>query len=234
MIGQVNSGQCFKYKGSKSSCTLDGRQYEFFEVEYESGSGWIAGTLLKTGSSSECETPSEDCPRIVSRADWGARKPRKVERLKLPVPKVFIHHTVTASCHDQKACEKQVKTIQNGHMDGKETKWPDIGYNFLVGEDGNAYEGRGWDTVGSQAKHYNNVSIGISVIGNFTKSAPNTAALNVVKELIACGVSKGKVSKSYQLHGHRDGKCTECPGDKLYKIIKEWPNYNGDIRKFCP
>lgn len=38
VIGQVNSGQCFKYKGTKSSCTLDGKQHEFFELEYESGS----------------------------------------------------------------------------------------------------------------------------------------------------------------------------------------------------
>jgi peptidoglycan recognition protein len=29
--------------------------------------------------------------------------------------------------------------------------WSDIGYNFIVGEDGNVYEGRGWTKVGAHA-----------------------------------------------------------------------------------
>jgi hypothetical protein len=33
--------------------------------------------------------------------------------------------------------------------------WGDIGYNFLVGEDGNVYEGRGWTQVGAQTLNYN-------------------------------------------------------------------------------
>lgn len=40
--------------------------------------------------------------------------------------------------------------------------WADIGYNFLVGEDGNVYEGRGWTQVGAQTLNYNSKSIGIN------------------------------------------------------------------------
>jgi N-acetylmuramoyl-L-alanine amidase len=47
-------------------------------------------------------------------------------------------------------------------------KWNDIGYNFLVGEDGNVYEGHGWDSVGAHALSYNPKSIGICFIGDFT------------------------------------------------------------------
>jgi N-acetylmuramoyl-L-alanine amidase len=46
--------------------------------------------------------------------------------------------------------------------------WIDIGYNFLVGEDGNIYEGRGWNNVGAHATNWNSKSIGICVIGDFT------------------------------------------------------------------
>ena len=46
--------------------------------------------------------------------------------------------------------------------------WSDIGYNFLVGEDGNVYEGRGWSKRGAHAPTYNAESIGICVIGDFT------------------------------------------------------------------
>ena len=38
--------------------------------------------------------------------------------------------------------------------------WSDIGYNFVVGEDGNVYEGRGWNSVGAHTYGYNNRSIG--------------------------------------------------------------------------
>lgn len=45
--------------------------------------------------------------------------------------------------------------------------WEDIGYTFLVGEDGNIYEGRGWGKHGAHSIPYNSKSIGICMIGNF-------------------------------------------------------------------
>ena len=32
--------------------------------------------------------------------------------------------------------------------------WSDIGYSFLIGDDGNAYEGRGWEWIGSHTCCY--------------------------------------------------------------------------------
>ena len=68
--------------------------------------------------------------------------------------------------------------------------WDDIGYNYLVGEDGNAYEGRGWDHQGAQVRKYNSVSLGFSVIGNYNSRLPSSSALAVVKQLIACALQK--------------------------------------------
>jgi len=70
------------------------------------------------------------------------------------------------------------------------TGWWDIGYNFLIGEDGKVYDGRGWNTVGAHVYGYNSRSIGIALIGNFDSRIPNSAALNACKKLIGCGVSK--------------------------------------------
>ena len=39
--------------------------------------------------------------------------------------------------------------------------------SFLVGEDGNGYEGRGWDKVGAHTPGFNDRGIAISVIGSF-------------------------------------------------------------------
>lgn len=37
----------------------------------------------------------------------------------------------------------------------------------MIGEDGNVYEGRGWNMVGGYMFYWNIVSLGIVVMGNF-------------------------------------------------------------------
>ena len=49
---------------------------------------------------------------------------------------------------DIESCSAEVKKIQDFHM-GPQRNWWDIGYNFLIGEDGNIYEGRGFDAQGA-------------------------------------------------------------------------------------
>jgi len=171
------------------------------------------------------------CPPIVTRAQWGARAPKSTSRITRPVPKMFIHHTETPRCTTTDRCKSIVKSIQNYHMDTQ--KWDDIGYNFLVGEDGNVYEGRGWNNVGAHARGWNPTSYGIALLGDFSRVLPNAAALNAVKQLISCG-QPGNISGSYTLHGHRDGVCTTCPGDTLYNHIKSWPKFRGPVTpRYC-
>lgn len=69
--------------------------------------------------------------------------------------------------------------------------------------------------------------IGICIIGNFMTKLPNAKTLQVVKDLIGCGISKGHIKSAYKLQGHRDGTATACPGDTLYTLIKTWTNYGG-------
>ncbi|XP_078592912.1 peptidoglycan-recognition protein SC2-like isoform X1 [Branchiostoma floridae x Branchiostoma japonicum] len=168
---------------------------------------------------------SGSCPRIVTRAEWGARYSSWVQYISRPVPKVVIHHSTGGTCSDQTACSAKVRGFQNYHMDSN--GWGDIGYNFLVGNDGNVYEGRGWDQVGAHAYGQNSVSIGICFIGEFTNQKPNSAAITAAKSLISCGISLGKISSSYSLYGHRDVGSTACPGNKLYDDIKNWGRYVG-------
>jgi N-acetylmuramoyl-L-alanine amidase len=226
--GQLSSGQCQRYAGAKQRCSLSGTSYEFFKLQ---NGKWSAGIYLRAGSASECgsptPTPAGGCPRIVSRGEWGARAATSYITISRPIPRVFIHHTESAGCTSQSSCSAAVKSIQNYHIDSK--GWADIGYNFLVGEDGNVYEGRGWDRVGAHALRYNPTGLGISMIGSFDSRLPNSAALNAVQRLISCGVSLGKISGSYALHGHRDGVCTDCPGDALYNRIRSWPRFAGQL-----
>lgn len=136
---------------------------------------------------------------IISRSQWGARNPKHVTAMHVPVHEFFIHHTESPSCSSQSECSARVRGIQNYHMDSR--GWSDIGYSFLVGEDGNVYEGRGWTHVGAHTAGYNSKAFAASMIGSYMSHLPNSKALAAVKNLIACGVHLGKISANYRLYG---------------------------------
>jgi N-acetylmuramoyl-L-alanine amidase len=163
------------------------------------------------------------CPTIVTRGEWGARAPRSRTNMANPVPLAVVHHGASAACTDRAACIRMMQQYQNLHMDTN--GWADIGYNFVVGEDGNVYEGRGWTTVGAHCPAYNSASIGICVIGDFTNRNPNAAAQTAVQRLIQCGVQRGSLPTAYGLRGHRDGCSTACPGNTFYNLLRTWPRF---------
>ncbi|KAI0219703.1 Peptidoglycan-recognition protein SC2 [Lamellibrachia satsuma] len=161
---------------------------------------------------------------VFSRSEWEARQPRPgVESMKNTPLTVIMHHSATRGCTDRSSCSALVRSFQRYHMDTH--GWLDIGYNFLVGEDGNIYEGRGWDKVGAHARGHNSDSIGICVIGNFEERQPARTAQDAAQRVIDLGVSLGKISPSYTLRGHRDVGSTLCPGQYLYDIIRRWAHY---------
>ncbi|XP_072043719.1 peptidoglycan-recognition protein SC2-like [Amphiura filiformis] len=170
------------------------------------------------GQANPCEQVN-----IISRAEWEAREPKDIEILPGPVMYSFIHHTAMEQCFTQSDCSEMVRSIQNYHMDSN--GWSDIGYSFLIGEDGNVYEGRGWDRVGAHTKGYNDVGLAFSIMGDFTKILPKQNALDLAQNMIACGLHLGKIESDYTLRGHRDMGSTACPGDDLYAEIKTWPHY---------
>ena len=54
----------------------------------------------------------------------------------------------------------------------------------------------------------------------------NVYFVSAVKNLMKCGIQKGKLSTNFRLLGHRDVGQTECPGEALYKEIQKWPHYH--------
>ena len=164
----------------------------------------------------------------VTRSEWGARPPKEppTPMPHISVLHVFIHHTLSPDqCHSQSAFVAALRSIQNFHMDDR--KWNDIGYNFLMGGDLPIYEGRGWYAIGAHTRGMNDRSVALSLIGNYETVSPPKAMLDLAQKWIACTVEKGVVAPDYQLHGHRDQNCTECPGQRLYDIIKGWSHFKG-------
>ncbi|GAB6032760.1 peptidoglycan recognition protein 1 [Chamberlinius hualienensis] len=170
---------------------------------------------------------------IIKRNDWGAPATSGANSLTTPVRYVFIHHTDGKTCSSTSSCSSIVKGIYNDHI--KNRKFDDIGYSFLIGGDGKVYEGRGWGKEGAHTYGWNKEGYGISFIGKYKDSVPPTVMQEAAKNLVLCGISKNEIQTDYGLYGHRDGTCTECPGDAFYNSLNKWNNWHkhGTIKKHC-
>ncbi|KAJ8980541.1 hypothetical protein NQ317_001047 [Molorchus minor] len=143
--------------------------------------------------------------RLVSRLQWLAQPPiEQPDPLKTPVALVIVQHTATEPCYSLAQC-----IFHSNH-------WWDIGYNFLVGGDGAAYEGRGWTQEGSHTFGYNNKSIGVGFIGTFTAQKPPLAQIVAFNKLIEKGVELNYIQKDYKILAARQLYGTESPGTAFF------------------
>ncbi|XP_055528860.1 peptidoglycan-recognition protein LC-like isoform X6 [Wyeomyia smithii] len=165
--------------------------------------------------------------RIVTRNEWLAQPPREdLEKLQLPVHKVIIAHTATEGCTTQSSCVHQVRSIQNLHND---IDLGDIGYNFLIGDDGNVYEGRGWLYRGAFLVGQNSKSEGIAFIGNYQQMHPTATQMELLDSLLLNGTRSGVLTDDFKLYGARQWQATISPGDNLYEQLKKHPRWSDDL-----
>lgn len=168
-------------------------------------------------------------PTIHSRAEWGADEslvtsPPEYAQAHL----VFVHHTAGVNDYQPGDVPSILRGILAFHVLGR--GWNDIGYNALVDKFGTIWEGRagGLDqaVIGAHTLGHNQWSFGVSVLGDYTATAPTTATLDALARYIAWKFSLhgdpvyGQVYANdgwfNRISGHRDGQQTTCPGQLLY------------------
>ncbi|MGQ0635101.1 MAG: peptidoglycan recognition protein family protein [Planctomycetaceae bacterium] len=132
---------------------------------------------------------------------------------------IVIHHTATNS--------GSVESIHESHLKNKDKNgnpWLGIGYHFVIGNGAGMPDGAieptfRWRTqiqgahAGSQDKAYNELGIGVCLVGDFEKSPPTPAQRRAVKLLVQSLKSDYHIS-SANVVGHKDirASATECPG----------------------
>jgi hypothetical protein len=145
-------------------------------------------------------------PAVISRAGWGADESLRFDSTGkeiwppafYPVQKVIVHHTATQNDDPNPAAT--IRSIYYYHAVTQ--GWGDIGYNFLIDEAGNVYEGRysrqyapgesptGEDVNGNgvtaaHAQGYNSGTVGIALLGTLTNQDATPAARSALEHLIA-------------------------------------------------
>ncbi|MFB7516481.1 N-acetylmuramoyl-L-alanine amidase [Streptomyces sp. NPDC056144] len=183
-------------------------------------------------------------PKIITRKGWGADEKLREKGFVYTktIKAAFVHHSATGNNYTCRQAPSVLRGIYRYHV--KSSGWRDIGYNFAVDKCGNIYEGRAGGVakpvLGAHTLGFNTNSMGIAVLGTYSKSAPPAAAVTAVAKLTAWklglhGVNpkgtttlvsgggnlykKGKSVKFRTIAGHRDGFATECPGARLYNKL---------------
>nr|XP_016925925.1 peptidoglycan-recognition protein SD [Drosophila suzukii] len=165
---------------------------------------------------------------IVMRAEWNARPPSgPMDSMETPLPRAVIAHTAGGGCAGDVACSQQMRNLQNFQMSRQ--KFSDIGYHYLIGGNGKVYEGRSPSQRGAFAGPNNDGSLGIAFIGNFEEQAPSQEALDAAKQLLEHAVKQAQLVENYKLLGHRQVSATRSPGEALYTLIQQWPNWSEQI-----
>jgi hypothetical protein len=124
--------------------------------------------------------------------------------------------------------ESPVETIRAWH---KAKGWSDIGYHKLITPSGKVLQGRPDAVVGAHAFGANTPSLGVNVIGDFSKAPPQKTQLDALVQTLAVLCKRHGIPVNHVI-GHRDVAkmfkapegASACPGDGLYGILP-------DIRK---
>lgn len=182
-----------------------------------------------------------DAPRIYQREEWGGEEnpsigwypnssPAWPEEYARP-NQIIVHHTATTSGGDSFAA---MRAIWQFHANNN--GWGDIGYNYIVDPWGNIFKGRhyveadakqqGGEVIGGHTYGHNTGTIGISIMGDYTSTAPTADALYSVARIAAYKAMPYRFNPAEQsnLIGHRDATSTSCPGQQVYNRLPEIRN----------
>lgn len=176
-------------------------------------------------------------PAFVPQADWREGLPAPTyTRATTAVEHVIVHHSATYN--NLTNYENVVRNIYLFHT--QDNGWSDIGYNYLIAQDGTIFKGR---SAGAQwvkndnirGAHFcgkNSNTMGICLLGNYETAQPADTAVASLVKLTAWKLNKENLDPYGEsahptsanlatIAGHRNGCATACPGDNLYARLNE-------------
>jgi hypothetical protein len=153
--------------------------------------------------------------KIISRADWGARPWAAEVYPVAPTSRTewFAHYHGSPPRHDRGAA--MARDVEAIHL---ANGWAGVGYGHMVGQDGIAYEGRGWGLVGAHCPGHNRSGFSVYfAVGGATR--PSAAALTTGRQLYqeACRRAARNLRKTW----HGQHWPTDCPGLYLRAWVRD-------------
>ncbi|MEV7086720.1 peptidoglycan recognition family protein [Streptomyces sp. NPDC093085] len=229
-----------------------------YELRMPDGATSVRSAAIDTvhGPSFELSVPAGTATfrgiEFITRAGWGADESLRFKedgtenspQTYYPVQTLTVHHTADANGKTDPAAA--VRAYYQQHA--VENDWGDIGYHFLIDEEGQVYEGRftgddgipahnaeGQAVTAFHTSGFNSGNIGIAVLGSFDEQDPTAPARATLTRLLAALADyhdldpeaavtfvnpvNGVTKDVRTIGGHRDWLATECPGTTLYDTL---------------
>lgn len=171
--------------------------------------------------------------KLRTRYNWSLFRPKLKDCATLtirPAKYVVVGHTVSKTCQTPADCERIMTNIQSDHI---RRGFCDIGYNFLIGDDGYIYEGRGWGVFGAHTYGFNCDSIGVGLIGQFNKDIPSSDMFDMLQLLIEEGLRINEISKDYKLVFQSQINQKPSPGTNVEEVLKDWDHWSNVTERLC-
>ncbi|MFE6282423.1 peptidoglycan-binding protein [Streptomyces sp. NPDC057877] len=169
--------------------------------------------------------------KLVTRSAWGARPSRYELTYIASTRGVKIHYEGTyvpkslAAADAHSTCAGRMRDIQASHLANQRENYSDIAYNAVVCPHGTVFEGRGLHRQtganGDQALNRAHYAV-CAMLGASGLVVPPDTMLNGLVDAISWLRNGGAAGR--EVLGHRDGKATACPGDRLYAWVHAGAN----------
>ncbi len=205
---------------------VDNPQIKVVLIDGSGGNGKSA-TVKKKSNRQPCNRPE-----IIPQSEWRCGlNPPNYNRAFTEVKNIIVHHS--AGSNTSTNYLQVVRSIYILHT--QSNGWSDVGYNYLIDQEGTIYAGRDPGEGGAQddvrGAHFcgsNSNSMGICLLGNYelvqatdtTYSSLNALLswkINKEEQLTATGVTNHPLNSNLDhISGHRDGCATACPGQNVY------------------
>lgn len=208
----------------------------FSLINAESGRSEVQARIQQNKKKRRIQEPGIcEQPELVPQSVWRAGLPApSYQRVETNVRHVIVHHSAGSNTNTDYA-----NTVRNIYLFHTQDRgWSDIGYNFLIGQDGSIFQGRSFgdsslDSDDIRGAHFcgsNSGTMGICMMGNFNTAVPSDTSVTSLTRLISWKLQKESLqpfedyahpanSSLSVIAGHRNGCATECPGDNLYVML---------------
>lgn len=154
--------------------------------------------------------------RLICPSSWGARR-KSGPYTRHTITRVTVHHSGIGFHHNRNA-PARFRSHQANHQ---ARGWPHIAYHFMIDRRGHIYRGRPEWAKGDTATNYNpRGHLLVMCEGNFEKQKPTNAQTGALVDVLAWAVTKYDLPLG-RISGHRDHASTSCPGDHLYRKLKD-------------
>ena len=156
---------------------------------------------------------------VVGEKTWDLIIPNEtaLQLSKRYINRIIVHCTATPEGRAE-----TVQSIRNMHL---ANGWSDIGYHYLIGLNGERWNGRSVNLVGAHCNGYNANSIGVCYVGGVDKNlkTKDTRTQKQKDALLALLKDLRRLYPKAKICGHRDldkhGK--ECPSFDATKEYKD-------------